>query len=139
MTDPRTSHTHVRTHARVPWSPLRGPKPFVGTDPLRILKALVWLMRDRGKESPDDLRGCTRGELERAIVQLRAPKRTAYASFDEALADAIGNGWVDSYEWEGELFFLPNYRHACPTHRTGVHVRARETTGSTQPPERETP
>lgn len=85
--------------------------------PVEITKTLIWLMRDRGLMSPVDLCGVTRQQLEARALR-RKKNRSSYETFDEALDDAIASGWVESYEADGETYYVPNYRRA----QTGPYV-----------------
>lgn len=77
--------------------------------PAQIVKSLVWLMRDRGMNSPDDMRGVTHTEL-RIHAGLRRKKRGPYPTFDASLEAAIAEGLIASYESkDGEIRYLPNY------------------------------
>ena len=77
--------------------------------PVEIAKALIWVMRDRGLMSPDDLCGLRLEELE-AVARKRKKNRSGYETFEEALDDAIASGWIETYEVSGETYYLPNYK-----------------------------
>lgn len=78
--------------------------------PAQITKTLVWLMRDRGQMSPDDLQGVRHTTL-RMQSMARRSNRSVHATFDASLEAAIAEGWIEVYEdAEGELRYLPNYR-----------------------------
>lgn len=113
--DASRAHAHARTRGHSPWPrDTPGKKPYLGTDPVRLTKTLIWLMRDRGMSSPDDLRGRTHAELMHAAMGMKA-KRTAYATFDAALSDAMAAGWIECYEsGDEEMLYLPNYRRGNP-------------------------
>lgn len=77
--------------------------------PVQITKALIWLMRDRGIKSPVELQGIRRFELE-AQAQLKRKKRSVYTTFEASLTAAIEAGYIEVYEVDEELFYLPNYK-----------------------------
>lgn len=101
---------------RAPWPKEDRPGRFVvryrTPGPVLIAKTLIWLMRDRGLSSPDDLHGVTRAELEASARLRKKGSLSTFETFDEALDDAIASGWVASYEAAGETYYFPDYRRA---------------------------
>lgn len=96
--------------------------PFQVPQPSTIARTLVWLMRDRGGRSPEELQGVTRRYLELHARTRANRARSRFEHFDDALQAAIDMGWIVRYESTTGPRYLPNYqRDALPTPSTPAH------------------
>ena len=106
-------HARLRARARPPesaWPTERGEHEIPG--PAQITRTLIWLMRDRGMKSPDELCGVRRFHLEVQSL-LKRTKRSIYPTFEASLAAAIDAGYIEAYEVDGEMLYLPNYKRSA--------------------------